>query len=320
MWSLADPLFLLLLPVPLLLMVLRRQASIAAGDALVVPGGIGARLSQGRSGAQVRRMGRYLPLFVWVALVLALAGPRKIVPALAAPTTGREIVLALDLSGSMVREDFYIDGRTVQRIDAVKRVGAEFVRRRGGDRVALVLFGSSAYFATPQTYDVDAVAHAIREATIGVSGRATAISEALGLATKRLVQSGAASRVVILLSDGVNNSGPVRPRDAARLARDKGIRVHTIAMGPNDLDPATKTRDAVDTATLMAIAEISGGTGFRVRTTEDLQDVVAAIDRLEGNDDDGPAAELHRDYWSWPAGIGFLGLLAIILGIGRPRA
>ena len=318
MWALADPLALLLLPLPLFVRWLwRSRGDGIAGDALLVPAGIGARLAGGRAGGAVETVGRALPLVIWVLLVLALAGPRKVVPDLAAPVSGREIVLALDLSGSMVREDFEIDGQQVQRIKAVKHVASRFARGRGGDRLSLVLFGSSAYFATPQTHDVHAVARAIAEAVIGISGRATAISEALGLAMKRLTPSDARTKVIVLLSDGVNNSGPVRPRDAARLAQENDIRVHTIAMGPNDLAADPKARDAVDYATLRAIAEQSGGEAFRVRTTADLEEVIAAIDRLEADEADGPAAELYLDYWSWPAGLGLAGLFILLIGKGR---
>ncbi len=319
MWGLADPWFLVLLPLPLLVMTLSGRGS-EGGDALIVPDAIGARLSGASGGLGAARMARYMPLLIWVLLVLALAGPRKVIPSLAAPTTGREVVLAIDLSGSMVRKDFSVDNQTVTRLDAVKHVATEFIKRRAGDRVALVLFGSQAYFATPQTYDVNAVARAIDAATIGVSGRATAISEALGLSLKRLSGSEATSKVVVLLSDGVNNSGPVRPRDAAELARQHGVRVHTIAMGDKDYDPATRARDAVDTATLAAIADISGGRSFRIRTTEELQQVADEIDKLEGNDADGPAAELYRDFWIWPAGVGFLLLVGLMVALSRARA
>jgi len=212
-------------------------------------------------------------------LVLGIAGPRQVLPNLGAQISGREIILALDLSGSMVTRDFSIDGKTVQRIDAVKHVARQFVRGRGGDRLALILFGSKAYFATPQTYDPEAVARAIK--------------------------------TVILLSDGVNNSGPVRPRDAARLAAAKDIRIHTIAMGPSQ-DEATDAFDAVDVETLKAVARISGGTSFHVRTTDDLEQVSEEIDRIEGSPREGPSADLFDERWPWFAGGAFLGMLVLI--------
>ncbi|MFK7944671.1 MAG: VWA domain-containing protein [Paracoccaceae bacterium] len=307
----ADPLFLLLLPLPLAAWVLLRTPR-TEGAALMVPEGLGARLgvATGQGGASGSR---WAPLLLWTLLVIAVAGPRLLVPNPALPVSGRDLVLALDLSGSMIRKDFKLNGQQVSRLAALKHAGIEFVLGRGGDRVALVIFASRAYYATPQTHDVIAVAEAIREAEIGISGRATGISDGLGLALKRLRDSDAPSKVVILLSDGVNNSGPVKPRDAARLARDLGVRVHTIAMGPRDLANADGERDAVDAVTLKAIAELSGGTYFRAQTTEDLVAVTEAIDRLEANPGTGPAALVYKPLWLWPAGLAMLVTLGLIL-------
>lgn len=308
----ADPLFLLLLPAPLLAWLALRPGR-EAGAALEVPEGLGTRLglAGGSGGAAGLRWG---PVLLWILLVIALAGPRLLVPNPALPVSGRDLVLALDLSGSMVRKDFALNGEEISRLDALKHAGTDFVLRRGGDRVALVVFASKAYYATPPTHDVTAVAEGIAEAEIGISGRATGISDGLGLALKRLRGSTAASKVVILLSDGVNNAGPVKPRDAARLARDLGVRVHTIAMGPRDLTNADGERDAVDAETLNAIAELSGGEFFRVKTTEDLIAVTEAIDRLEAIPADGPSALVHRPLWVWPAGFAAL----LVIGLALP--
>ncbi|MEO1492187.1 MAG: VWA domain-containing protein [Pseudomonadota bacterium] len=313
MFGFADPLILLLLPAPWLAWrFLRHRAS--GGAALMVPEGIGARLGYGSGQASADFAHVVLPILLWVTLVIAAAGPRQMVANPALPVSGRELVLALDLSGSMVRKDFAIDGQEVSRLAALKHVATRFVMRRGGDRVALVIFGSRAYYATPPTYDITAVARAIEDAEIGISGRATGISGAMGLAFKRLSQSAAEAKVVILLSDGVHNSGPVKPRDAARLARDLGIRVHTIAMGPRDLSNADGERDAVDAEALNAIAELSGGTFFRVKTTEDLATVAEEIDRIEAITTDGPSALVHRPLWAWPAGLAALLSLGLMFG------
>ena len=313
MFDFADPGFLLLLPMPVLAWYFLRNGA-AAGSALIVPEGIGTRFGLGGAAARAGWRDRLVPLLLWISLVIALAGPRLLVPNPALPVSGRDLVLALDLSGSMIREDFHLDGREVSRLTALKHAAADFVARRGGDRVALVIFGSRAYYATPPTHDVRAVAHAIEQAQIGISGRATGISEGLGLALKRLRESSARSKVVILLSDGVHNSGPVKPRDAARLAGELGITIHTIAMGPRDLRTADGERDAVDAETLKAIADLSGGQYFRAKTTEDLVAVTEAIDRLETTAGDGPAALAFRPLWTWPAGFAVLCCLGLIIG------
>lgn len=317
MFGFADPLILLLLPAPVLAWRFLRDRA-AGGAAVLVPEGIGARLGAGTGtlGPGIAQVA--LPLLLWVTLVIAAAGPRHMVANPALPVSGRDLVLALDLSGSMVREDFFIDGQEVSRLAALKHVATRFVMRRGGDRVALVIFGSQAYYATPPTHDVTAVARAIERAEIGISGRATGISGAMGLAFKRLGDSPAEAKVVILLSDGVHNSGPVKPRDAARLARELGVRVHTIAMGPRDLSNADGERDAVDAEALNAIAELSGGAFFRVKTTEDLEAVAEEIDQLEAIPSDGPSALVHRPLWPWPAGLAALLAFGLLIGPLKP--
>ncbi|MFN3208006.1 MAG: VWA domain-containing protein [Roseovarius sp.] len=315
MFELAQPLALLLLPLPVLVQRLL-AAQDATGRAVLLPRRVGEELlARSRRGAA----GRALPLrdgalwLAWALLVLALSGPRDLAPVSALKVSGRDLAIALDLSGSMVRDDFHLDGRQVTRMDAVQTVGAEFARRRGGDRLALIVFGSEAYYATPFTFDTEAVAQEIETSIIGISGRATNISDGLGLALKRMQDSDAASKVVILLSDGVNNAGATKPLGVAELAAKMGVRVHTIALGPKDLDTAEEgERGVVDAATLRRIAELSGGESFRVRTTEDLQEVARALDRLEANDSDGLAAEIFRDYWPWPAALSALLCLLVI--------
>lgn len=306
MFELADPWVLLALPLPVLVVWMLGSARMTGG-ALAVPDRIGGTLiaAAGRSPAtrQMRLRSGSLWL-IWALLLLALAGPRDLSPVSALKVSGRDLAIVLDLSGSMVRDDFHLDDRQITRLEAVTTVGADFARRRGGDRVALIVFGSEAYYAAPFTFDVESVALRIEEAVIGISGRATNISDGLGLALKRMVDSDAASRVVILLSDGVNNAGATNPRGVAELAAKIGVRVHTIALGPKDLGTAEAgERGVVDAATLRSIAEMSGGESFRVRTTEDLVAVAQALDALEATDSDGLAAEIYREYWIWPAAL-----------------
>ena len=302
----ADPLLLALLAAPWPARRLLPPAD-PRSAALLVPDEVARLLEEDAAQpgqAPGARAAWLAPALIWVLLVVALAGPRQVLPVPALKVSGRDLAIAIDLSGSMVREDFDLDGTPITRIDAVKRVGAAFIRGRGGDRVALIAFGSEAYYAAPFTYDTDAVARRLEEAAIGISGRATNISGALGLALKRLGASDAATRVVVLLSDGIDNAGTTSPLGAADLAARMGVRVHTIALGPKDLATGAEgERGVVDAATLAAISERSGGESFRVRTTEDLRAVADAIDRLEATDRDGLAAEIHRELWVWPAAL-----------------
>ncbi len=316
MWSLALPYALLLLPLPLLARRVLRPAEITV-DALIVPPTIAARLGRNTGGRFVGSTRIALPVLLWVCLVLALAGPQLLTATKALPASGRDIVLALDLSGSMEIEDFELDGQAVQRLAAVKHVAAQFARGRQGDRLALVIFGEDAYFATPMTYDTEAVARAIEEAEIGISGRSTAISDGLGLAMKRLANSPAKSRVIILLSDGRDTSGTVAPVGAAQLARDLGIRVHSIAMGVTAIGEAGANRDFVDAATLKSMAEATGGSAFRVRSTADLETVSADIGRMETDPHDRPPIVVYRPYWTWPAAVAFVACLLIVSDRGR---
>ncbi|TNJ47432.1 VWA domain-containing protein [Phaeobacter sp. B1627] len=314
MIELADPMALCLLPLPFLAARLL-PAQDRRGRALIVPDRVAHRLlarsTERRSiYPSGDRIAHLRPWLVWIFLVLALSGPQDLSPVPALKVSGRDLAVVLDLSGSMVRDDFVLNDTPVTRLEAVQQIGADFLRRRGGDRVALIVFGSEAYYAAPFSFDTEAVAQQIEATTIGISGRATNISDGLGLALKRLADSEAETRVVVLLSDGKNNAGATNPVAVAELAASLGVRIHTIALGPRDTEDAGKEeRGVVDAATLRAIADVSGGESFRVRTSADLAAVTHSIDQLEATVSAGLAAEVYRPLWLWPAAISFLLLL-----------
>ncbi len=307
---LTAPLALLLLPAPLALARLLPPAPAATGG-LRIPPAIAGRLA---GPAAVLHRDRVLPAICWAALVLALAGPAGTLSTPGLPASGRDIVLVLDLSGSMEQPDFSLDGRPARRVDVVKRAAADFLRRRAGDRIGLVVFAENAYVAAPISYDLAGVRQALADLTIGLAGRSTAIGDGLGLAIKRLHAAPGPARLAVLLSDGSNNAGTVAPADAARLARAVGVRVDTIAFGtdqpidgvPSDLDPAA----------LAEIAAVSGGQTFRVRTTGELDAVYRAIDAMEGSPSPAPPAVIRRPLWTWPAA---LALVAALLMLAWPR-
>lgn len=314
----ADPSFFVLLLVPVLFFVLapyRRHE----GSVLLVPDSVGRRILAGQTGQgmRARNLSLLLPVLIWVLLVTALAGPRMVAPQQALPMSGRDLILVLDLSGSMVRDDFALDGAQITRLDAVKTVGADFTRDRAGDRVGLVVFGSEAYVAAAPTFDTEAVAKTIETMVIGISGRATNISDGVGIALKRLQTSDADTKVIILLSDGANNAGAATPRDVAGLAGNMGVRIHSIAMGPLSVAEAPGQRGVVDAATLKAMSDISGGQMFRVRTTEDLRAAAETLEELEPTARAGLAAQTYHDFWIWPAILA--SVLSLWLGM-RERA
>ena len=321
-FDLAPPLVLLLLPLPFLAARLLPAERMGSSGALRVPASLVADTARGDSVA-ARGRGRTILIWtLWAALVAALSGPRLVLPATALPASGREIMLVMDLSGSMERRDFALDGQTVTRLTAVKRVGTDFIRRRAGDRIGLVIFANESYVAASPSFDTATVARALDEATIGLVGRSTGIGDGLGLALKRLMpatsgeespQGEASSKVVVLMTDGANNAGQTTPRDVAALAKELGVKVHTIALGPRDISNADGEQDVVDAETLRDIAATTGGTFFRVKTTDDLVAMAEAIDDIEGGRAKAPPLPLRQDLWPWPAALAFLcavGLLA----------
>jgi Ca-activated chloride channel family protein len=314
-WEFALPLAFALLPLPLAAIVWRRDRAEAPGG-LRIPQSVVERL-RGEAPALPRpgggRLNAALAVIAWAALVVALAGPRSVAASPANPASGRDIVFALDLSGSMVAEDFMLDGRPASRIDALRRVGAEMIARRVGDRIGLVVFAEKAYAAAPLSFDVAAVSRTLADTPLGLVGHSTAIGDGLGLALKRLSDSDAPSRIIVLLSDGANDAGTTDPVGVAELARNLGVRIYTIGLGINDTQNPNGDRDPVDFLALQRLAEIGGGEAFRVRTTQELADAAAAIEKLVAGELAAPAAVVHRDLWVYPAGLSLLACVAMAL-------
>lgn len=311
MADLAYPLALLLLPLPLLVRMLPPRA--AVGQAFALPDGIATQAEPDTH--PLRGTGLWLAAAIWMCLVLALAGPQRIEIQPDRSASGRDIMLTLDMSGSMATPDFALNGETVSRLAAVKDVAARFVAARTGDRIGLVIFADRAYVAAPLTHDLTAVARAIDEAEIGLTGRATAISDGLGLALKRIAATPATSKVIVLLSDGRDTAARLDAQEVAKLAATDGVRVHTIALGPEDLETRPTARDAVDLATLRAISTAADGTTFRVRTTADLQQIMAEIDKLEPNPSERPPIAVPHPLWPWLAATALV--FSLVAGVRR---
>lgn len=241
----------------------------------------------------------WFPVFLRVLgltlLILALARPQLANKTTEVNNSGIDIMLALDTSGSMRALDMTWNGQRADRMSVVKAVVKSFVNGRQSDRVGMVVFGQQAYTQCPLTLDTDALKGYLDLIDVGIAGDATAIGNALATAVKRLAGSKAKSRVVILLTDGKSNAGEVSPQVAAELAKDKGIKVYTIAVGsraalvpfPYQTPFGTQIRDAqleVDEDTLRMIAAESGGEFFRADSTEALQEIYHHIDALEKTD------------------------------------
>ncbi len=312
--ELARPWALWLLPLPLLTLLLP-AARVQLGSALRLPFELpDAAVATARSRLPGPRLLLALP--VWVLLCIAAAQPQRLGEIEAPPSSGRDLMLAVDVSGSMAAEDMQIAGRRVDRLTAVKRVLGDFLDRRAGDRVGLILFGQSAYLLTPLTFDRAHVRYQLETSVIGMAGRETAIGDAIGLGVKRLRERGEGQRVLILLTDGVHNAGALDPERATQLAVAENVRVHTIGMGGEGgstsvfgLQVATPGAE-IDEASLRRIADSTGGRYFRARDTRELAGIYAELDRLEPVEQEAEPLRPRHELFHWPLGI------ALLLGLG----
>jgi Ca-activated chloride channel family protein len=319
----AWPWMLLALPLPwfarwLLPAFRNRSAALRVpyGRRLDAIAGAGGRVGHARMA--------WIAYAAWCLLCLAAARPQAWGEVVRPPQVGRDLMLAVDLSGSMGEEDMRLGGGIVDRLTAAKAVIADFLDRRAGDRVGLLVFGQKAYALTPLTLDRDSVREQLVDSVVGLAGRETAIGDAIGLAVKRLrsqeaTQGDRRQHVLILLTDGVNTAGLLDPIKAAELARDNGVRIHTVAFGgdgeglsvfgfqlPNMGVPE------LDEETLQRISDMTGGRSFRARDTESLAGIYAEIDRLEPIRRPGQSVRPRIERYPFPLGAALACALAAV--------
>ncbi len=229
---------------------------------------------------------------VLVLLLIALAGPRKLLAESKLTSEGIDIVLALDVSGSMSAEDYVVDGHRISRLDIIKQTVEQFIGERKFDRLGLIVFGSQAYTVCPLTSDHQWLLENLRQVRVGVIEDATAIGSGIATSLLRLKKSKAKTKIIVLLTDGVNNSGNIQPLDAAKMARALGIKIYTIGAGTTGIVPFPVTDEFgnkhyeeaqfdLDEGTLKKIAMMTGGEYFRAADTESLQHIYDQIDKLE---------------------------------------
>ncbi len=302
---------LLLLPLPLLVRLLP-AIRYSGGRALQVPADFNIEaLSATSSGKRRGNSLFWLALLCWLLLVLAAARPTWLGETVASPVSGRDLMMCIDISGSMNESDLYSGGQPYSRIDVVRKVASDFIKRREGDRIGLIMFGSQAYVQTPLTFDHRTVAHFMEEAQVGLAGRSTAIGDAIGLGIKRLRDRPQESRVLVLLTDGSNSAGVVEPLEAARIAAESGIRIHSIGVGSDDAGsilnfPVRVRRSELDEKTLIQISEITGGKYFRARDVNELQKIYQELDKLEPTDSEVNQFRPQRELFPWPLGLSLL--------------
>jgi len=262
-----------------------------------------------------------LRALVLALLVIAIARPQQGLGAAEVETSGIDIVLAIDVSGSMRALDFELDGEQVSRLDAVRSVVMDFVEARQGDRIGLVAFAGRPYLVSPLTLDHDWLLQNLERLQIGLVEDGTAIGSALAAGTNRLREREAKSRIVILLTDGVNNAGKISPPMAAEAARALGLKVHTILAGTGGEVPIPVTdrfgrqrivtaRVDVDEDTLADVAELTGGRFFRAKDTDSLTQIYEEIDAMEKTTAKLERFERYRELYPWAllAGLCLLGL------------
>ncbi len=225
---------------------------------------------------------------IWLCLVCAATRPQWYSEPISMPTSGRDLLLVVDISGSMQTEDMELNGEPAQRIDAIKKVVGDFVQKREGDRIGLVLFGTKAYLQTPLTFDHATLIQQLQEAQLGFAGEQTAIGDGLALSAKRLEGNDQKNRVMILLTDGANTTGALSPLQGAEIAKAMGIKIYTIGIGADEMTRRTffgvqtvNPSSDLDEKTLTKIADDTGGSYFRARNTEQLEKIYQQIDKLE---------------------------------------
>ena len=311
----AWPWMLLLLPLPWLVGRFVPPAK-PRGSALFLP--FAATVSADatpylRANSRLRML---LFALLWLLLVVSATRPQWLDEPQPVSSTGRRLMMAVDASGSMAEQD--MAGRAT-RLQVVQAVAGDFIRRRTGDQVGLILFGTRPYLQAPLTADLETVGQFLQEAVIGVAGTQTAIGDAIGLAIKRLqanLSESDGNMVMILLTDGGNDAGLMDPIPAARMAADAKLRIYTIGVG--SAQPFNVSNNRLDEGTLKSIANITGGTYFRAADASDLLEIYAQIDKLEPSSGQAQWYRPSTEWFPWPLGIALL-LSVLVVILREPR-
>jgi Ca-activated chloride channel homolog len=306
LWALAA------LPLPLIVARFWPRAAETQEPALKLPFDGALDATGAASKNAPNRLRLLLATLAWVLLVIAAMRPQYVGDPVQLPISGRNLLLAVDISGSMQSKDMTINGQDVSRLTAVKAVAGEFIDRRKGDRLGLILFGDQAYLQTPLTFDRETVRTQLNEAVIGLAGKRTAIGDAIGLAVKHLRDQPQENRVLVLLTDGDNTAGSVAPLKAAQLAKREHVRIYTIGIGADVMTvqtPFGRQRVAnteLDERTLKAIANATGGRYFRARDSKDLQQIYQQLDKIEPISEDQQTFRPVAELYYWPLGAAFI--------------
>ncbi|MDQ6995136.1 MAG: VWA domain-containing protein [Mariprofundaceae bacterium] len=291
MFNFDMPWVLVLLPLPWLVYRFAKPINTTPQSGIYVPFADDLRLAAQSQGITKPASKRWLIIatLAWILLLLAAARPQWLGDAVEVSRSGRDVMLAVDLSGSMNIQDFKQHGRPVDRLTMTKQVAGDFIKRRVGDRIGLILFGTQAYLQAPLTFDRTTVHQLLQESVIGLAGKKTAIGDAIALAVKRLKDDKDVNKLVlVLLTDGVNTAGALSPEEGVTLAKKIGLKIHTIGIGASSIEVqsffGTRTVNPsadLDEAMLTSIAKETGGQYFRAHNADELKHVYAVINQLE---------------------------------------
>ncbi|MGZ8907462.1 MAG: vWA domain-containing protein [Methylobacter sp.] len=301
------PWLLAALPLPLLIRWLFPANRPIEQAALKVPFLDDFSYAETRAVSRTQQWPLLLAAIAWFLLVIACTRPQWLGQPIEQPVSGRDLMLAVDLSGSMEEQDFFINKQQVDRLTAAKWVAGDFIDRRVGDRIGLILFGTQAYLQTPLTFDRKTVITLLNESALGLAGENTAIGDAIGLAVKRLKNQPGNSRVLVLMTDGANTAGEVSPLKAAELAAENNLKIYTIGIGADEMivrsffgnrkvNPSTD----LDEKTLIKIAETTGGHYYRARNTDELNNIYMRLDELEPIEKDKQYFRPRTELFYWP--------------------
>lgn len=263
-----------------------------------------------------------LPVIIWLALITSASGPQWLGEPITLPTEGRDLMIAVDLSGSMDIEDMKINGQMVNRLVMLKGVLGEFIKRRVGDRLGLILFADTAFLQTPLTHDRNTVQQMLDESVLGLVGEKTAIGDALGLAAKKFEEETETNKILILLTDGQNTAGNITPEEALKIAVSKKITVYTIGVGADEMlvqsffgNRRINPSQDLDEAMLTNIATQTGGQYFRARDTKGLEDIYSRLDELEPIAKDTLTMRPLNALFHYPLALALI--LSLLIALGR---
>ena len=279
------------------------------------------KLVEGLTNMRHSRAGAFLAAMRWLVLTLfivALAQPRLSKSTTEVKASGVDIVVAFDMSGSMNIGDYIVQNQQVRRFDISKAVLKKFIGERPNDRIGLVVFGSQAFIASPLTLDHDYLIENLERLDLGaIPWRTTAIGDGLTTTVNRLRELKSKSKIIILMTDGMNNAGKVDPIAAAQAAAALGMKIYTIGLGNREMviRMGGSANDLPDEDTLQQIAQLSGGKFYRANNTEQLQQIYAEIDKLEKTEAVINKYTKFKELFPWLVASGLaLLLLEVVLG------